>query len=75
MVRPEGLARIEASPIELVVTTNSVDNPWSANHPRFKTLSAAPLFAETVRRIHTQESVSPMFDSPDDPVIEECLGL
>ena len=73
LVRPEGLARIEASPIELVVTTNSVDNPWTQNHPRFRTLSAAPLFAETVRRIHSQESVSPMFDSPDDPVIKECL--
>ncbi len=75
LIRPEGLARIEASPIEMVVTTNSVHNPWSINHPRFRTVSVAPLFAETVRRIHSQESVSPMFDSPDDPVIKECLAL
>jgi ribose-phosphate pyrophosphokinase len=73
LIRPEGIARLEASPIEQIITTNSVANPWSAHHPKFVTLSAAPLFAETVRRIHTQQSVSPMFDTPDDPVIRACL--
>ncbi|MEI8092681.1 MAG: ribose-phosphate pyrophosphokinase [Spirochaetales bacterium] len=73
LIRPEGIARLEASPIEQIITTNSVANPYSKCHPRFVTLSAAPLFAETVRRIHAQQSVSPMFDSPDDPVIQSCL--
>jgi len=73
LIRPEGIAKLEASPIEQIITTNSVANPYSSCHPKFVTLSASPLFAETIRRIHGGQSVSPMFDSPDDPVIRSCL--
>jgi ribose-phosphate pyrophosphokinase len=62
LIRPEGIGRIENSPIETVAVTDSVDNPWSKNHPRFQTVSAAPLIAEAIRRIHERESVSGMFD-------------
>jgi ribose-phosphate pyrophosphokinase len=62
LIRPEGIARIENSPIETVAVTDSVDNPWTRNHPRFQTVSAAPLIAEAIRRIHERESVSGMFD-------------
>jgi len=62
LVRPEGIARIEASPIEIVAVTDSVDNPWIKNHPRFLTVSVAPLIAEAIRRIHERESVSGMFE-------------
>ena len=75
LIRPEGIAKIEASPIELVVTTDSVDNPWSKCHPRFQTVSVAPLFAETIRRIHDRKSVSPLFDSREDPVVQACLDF
>jgi ribose-phosphate pyrophosphokinase len=73
LIRPEGIARIEASAIETVVTTDSVDNPWSRCHPRFQTISVTPLFAETVRRIHCGESVSPLFDAWEDPAVVACL--
>ena len=73
LVRPEGIARIEASPIETVVVTDTIDNPWSKCHPKFQTVSVAPLFAETIRRIHDRESVSPLFDTRDDPVVQACL--
>ncbi len=62
LIRPEGIARIEASPIETVAVTDSVDNPWSKAHPRFQTVSVAPLIAEAIRRIHERESLSGMFD-------------
>ncbi len=62
LIRPEGIARIENSPIEIVAVTDSVDNPWTKDHPRFRTVSAAPLIAEAIRRIHERESVSGMFD-------------
>lgn len=75
LIHPEGIARITSSPIETVVTTDSVDNPWSKNHLRFHTVSVAPLFAETIRRIHDRESVSPLFDTQDDPVVQACLDF
>lgn len=73
LIRPEGIARIEASPIETVVVTDSVDNPWSKCHPKFQTVSVAPLFAEAVRRIHNRDSVSTLFDSRQDAVVQACL--
>jgi len=75
LIRPEGIARIEASPIEIVAVTDSVDNPWSRNHPRFHTVSVAPLFAEAIRRIHERESVSSLFDSRPDAVVQACLDF
>jgi ribose-phosphate pyrophosphokinase len=75
LIRQEGIARIEASPIEKVVTTDSVDNPWSKAHPRFHTVSVAPLFAEAIRRIHDRESVSGLFDSRHDAVVQACLDF
>jgi len=75
LIRPEGIKRIEDSPIEMVVSTDSVDNPWSRCHPKFQTVSVAPLFAETIRRIHDRESVSPLFDTRDDPVVQACLDF
>jgi len=73
LIRPEGIARIEASPIETVVVTDSVDNPWSKCHPKFQTVSVAPLFAEAVRRIHNRDSVSTLFDSRQEAVVQACL--
>jgi ribose-phosphate pyrophosphokinase len=73
LIRPEGIARIEASDIETVVTTDSIDNHWSKCHPKFQIISVAPLFAETVRRIHSGESVSPLFTGWEDPAVQACL--
>jgi len=73
LIRPEGIARIENSPIETIVVTDSVDNPWSKCHPRFQTVSVAPLFAEAMRRIHDRESVSELFDTRDASLLQACL--
>lgn len=75
LIRPEGIQRIEDSPIEKVVVTDSVDNPWSKCHPKFETVSVAPLFAEAIRRIHDRESVSGLFDSRQDAVVQACLDF
>jgi len=73
LIRPEGIRRIEDSPIELIAVTDSVDNPWSKCHPKFHTVSVAPLFAETIRRIHDRESVSTLFDTRQEAVVAACL--
>lgn len=73
LIRPEGLAKIEASPIEKVVVTDSVENPWTRCHPKFETVSVAPLFGEALRRIHDRDSVSVLFDQRQDAVVQACL--
>ena len=55
------LARIEGSPLEEVVVTNSIPLGTDKDHPKITVLSVAPLLAEAIRRIHDEESVSTLF--------------
>ncbi len=73
LIRPEGVTRLENAGFEKIITTDSVDNPYILGHPLFQTVSVAPLFAETVRRIHAQESVSSLFDLDDPKILDSCL--
>jgi len=58
------VARLDESPIESVVVTNTVYLAPEKRKEKVKVLSVAPLFAETIRRIHTGESVGALFDEP-----------
>jgi ribose-phosphate pyrophosphokinase len=54
--------RIQKSPIEEVVVTNSIQlGPAAADCPKIRALSVAPLLAEAIRRIHSAESLSSLF--------------
>lgn len=57
----KALDRINASPIELIAGSDSVENDFSSCN-KIKTVSVAPLFGEAILRIHNRESVSPLFD-------------
>ena len=63
VISPEGVKRINDSDIEFVLSTDTIDNPNIKGEPKFKTVSAAPLFAETIMRYHNYDSVSPLFSS------------
>ena len=54
--------RIEKSPIEKVVVTDTIPlNPAAAACNKLEVLSTAPLLAKALRRIHLGESVSSLF--------------
>jgi ribose-phosphate pyrophosphokinase len=55
------LKRIEESPLEEVIITNSVPMTPGKASPKVHVLSVAPLLAEAIRRIHDEESVSTLF--------------
>ncbi len=63
MLGEKALRKLEKSDIEMLFTTDTVDNPNIENSSKVTIISVAPLFAETIRRIHTKDSVSVMFDS------------
>ena len=71
ILRESGVKRIEESPIEMVISTDTVENPYTADSPKMVTVSAAPLFAEAVLRIHNRVSVSPLFAKVPEKVLEE----
>jgi ribose-phosphate pyrophosphokinase len=56
----EAVERIEASPLERVVITDSIPlaEERIAQGSKIAILSIAPLFAEAIRRIHGDDSVS-----------------
>ena len=56
------LERIANDPrVSEIVTTDTVPHTLKFAHPKLTVLSAAPAFAEAVRRIHSGESVSALF--------------
>jgi ribose-phosphate pyrophosphokinase len=55
--------RINASALEHVVTTNSIQaTPEIEACKKIIQISIAPLFAKAIRRIHEESSVSVLFD-------------
>ena len=71
MLREKGVKRMEESPIELVISTDSVENPFITASKKMITVSVAPLFAEAVLRIHECFSVSTLFNSVPPKVVKE----
>jgi ribose-phosphate pyrophosphokinase len=62
---PGTAARLNASPIERLLVTDTVETQPEPFSPRVEVVSVAPLFAEAIRRIHRRESISSLFtDGP-----------
>jgi hypothetical protein len=55
------MARIETSPIERLLVTDTVETPPMTFTPKIEVVSVAPLFGEAIRRIHGRESISVLF--------------
>lgn len=62
LLNEKGVEELRKSPIERIISTDSVPNRAVAGCERVAVVSAAPLFAETIRRVHMRESVSPLFE-------------
>lgn len=61
---PPAYERIDSSPVNEVVVTNTVPVPEERRHSKIRVLSVAPLFAHAVQNVFNDESVSELFD-PD----------
>ncbi len=55
------MQRIDASPIERLLVTDSVETQPVTLSEKIEVVSVAPLFAEAIRRIHDRESISVLF--------------
>ncbi|MEG0702895.1 MAG: ribose-phosphate diphosphokinase [Christensenella sp.] len=74
MLREKGVKAINESPIEMVISTDSVENPFIIGNDKFKIVSVAPLFAEAVYRIHERESVSTLFSTVPQKLKDDLKG-
>ena len=57
----DAFERIDHSPIEEVIVTNSIPIKDASRCAKLKVLDVAPLLGEAIRRIHTGESISNLF--------------
>lgn len=56
------IERLQASPFNEVIFLDTIPMPEEKMIDKFKVLSVAPLFAEAMIRIHTNASISKLFD-------------
>ncbi len=61
VLNPAGLERLKASPLEELVSTDTVEH-MDCGDFRLVELTVAPLLGEAIQRIHESESVSSLFD-------------
>lgn len=50
IISAKGVEKLNASPIKTIISTDTVYNPNIIDQPKFKTVSIAPMFAETIMR-------------------------
>lgn len=73
LLNEEGVKKLEDSPIELLISTDSVNNKKVLDSNKIKLVSVAPLFAEAVYRVHNRVSVSPLFNELPKKVIDNSI--
>lgn len=56
------IKRIDSSHLKKLFVTNTIPVEDGKKHKKIKVLSIAPLLAEAIKRIHSEESVSSLFD-------------
>ena len=59
------IERLEESPLKEIVFLDSIPLPKSKMLDKFKVLSVAPIFAETIKRIYEDISISPLYVDPE----------
>src|SRR5262245_54227244 len=61
VLSPEGVARLDDSPIERLIATDTIETQPAPLGPKVTIVSVASLFAEAIRRIDRRESISSLF--------------
>ncbi|WP_077621093.1 ribose-phosphate diphosphokinase [Bacillus sinesaloumensis] len=56
------IERIESSPIQELVVTNTIELPEEKQIDKITRISVAPLLVDAVDRIHNEKAVSPLFE-------------
>jgi ribose-phosphate pyrophosphokinase len=71
----KGIETINNSQVDLVVSTDSLENPRLIKSEKIKIISVAPMFAEVVKRMQMRQPISELFDHISDEVFKASLEL
>lgn len=70
LLNNEGIDKLRKSDIDILITTDSIENKDVISFEKSRVISVAPLFADTIRRIFLNESVSELFTKTPLYVLE-----
>ena len=73
-LKEAGVKRIEASPIEMLISTDTVECEAAQKSSRIKLVSVAPLFAETAALIQKKEPLGQLFDHLPERILTASFG-
>ncbi len=73
-LKAPGVKRIEDSPIEILISTDTVECTAAQNSSRIRLISVAPLFAETAYLIHKKEPLGQLFDHLPERILAASFG-
>ena len=59
----ECMQRLDDSPIRKLLVTDTIETQPVELSPKVQVVTVAPLFADAIRRIHTRQSISVLFDN------------
>jgi ribose-phosphate pyrophosphokinase len=71
----KGIETINKSKVDLVVSTDSLENPRLLKSDKIKIISVAPIFAEVVKRMQIRQPISDLFDHISPQVFKASLEL
>ena len=58
----KGIQKIEESPLEFVVSTDTLECPDAGLSSKIRFISAAPMFAQAVKIVHDRTPMSSLFE-------------
>ena len=75
IISKEGVVKINNSPILRVISTDTVENPNIVGQEKFRTVSVAPMFAETIMRYYNYQSINGMYSALPDEIVRAGMEL
>ncbi len=75
IISKQGVELVNQSPIDQVISTDTISNPNILGQPKFRMVSVAPMFAETVIRFYNSQSINDMFTALPEHIVQAGLDL
>ena len=75
IVSKQGVELINQSPIDSVLSTDTIFNPNIVGQEKFQMVSVAPMFAETIIRYYNIQSINDMFTQLPDHIVNAGIEL
>ena len=75
IISKQGVELINQSPIDMVLSTDTIVNNNIIDQPKFEMVSVAPMFAETIIRFYNTQSINDMFTMLPEHIVKAGIDL